>query len=572
MTETTLNRDHNEFPRRFVPEDLDLGDWEQIGACYKLLRERDLSTLRDIERWLADLSELQSALGEEHAVRYIQMTCHTDDPAIERAYLHFIENITPKTESEHFALARKYLDAPGRRDLAAERYFVFNRARENEVAIYRDENVPLQTRDAILSQQYQKICGEMTANFKQREHTIPQLTGYLEETDRNERRAAWLTAANRQLADRQAIESIFDEMISLRDRMAHHAGFPNFIEYQFRRLGRFDYTAQDCLSFHEAIEKAVMPLQRKLRERRKSGLGLPKLAPWDLDADPLGLPPLRPFSNAAELEQGVVRIFAAISPLFEAEFTILRERHLLDLESRKGKAPGGYQITLDEARQPFIFMNAADRNQDLFTLFHEGGHAFHALATRYEPLFSYRSAPIEFAEVGSMGMEMMAYEKLDAFYDPGSAARARRMHLEDIILLLPWIARVDAFQHWIYANPGHSRAEREARWITLDERFGDDLDWSELPEWRACSWYAKMHFFCVPLYYIEYGIAQLGALQLWERYLDNPQAAIEGYRVGLKLGGSKPLPDIFITAGLRFNFRMETLQPLMSKIESALDL
>ena len=272
-----------------------------------------------------------------------------------------------------------------------------------------------------------------------------------------------------------------------------------------------------------------------------------------------------------QLAEGAAAIFDAVDPSFRTDFAVLRDRQLLDLDSRKGKAPGGYQSTLDEARLPFIFMNAVGRNQDVRTLLHEGGHAFHALATRHEPLMAYRSAPIEFCEVASMGMELMACERLDAFYGADDARRARAHHLEDIVVLLPWIARVDAFQHWMYTNPAHTRAQRAAKWLELGARFEEELDWPELPEWRACSWIAKLHFFCVPFYYIEYGIAQLGALQLWARFLDNPKTAVEGYRAGIALGNSRPLPELFHAAGIRFAFDEATVAPLMERLNAALD-
>lgn len=564
------HRKNREFKRTFVPETTDLGKWEDLEALLKQLEERDLSTGEAVEKWLADLSEVQSAISEEYAVRYIEMTCHTDEPELEEKYLYYVTEIMPKLEPIYFELSRKYLAAEGRRQLPRDRYLVIDRATENEVAIFRQENVDLQTEDKKLAQQYQKICGEMTVEFDGREQTLPQMSRYLEETDRDKRRAAWKATVERQMRDRDTIEGIFDEMIALRDKMGRNAGFDGYLEYQFRRLGRFDYGVRECEDFHAAVEKTVMPLRRMLRERRREQLGLKKLAPYDLEVDPLQRPPLRPFENAQQLIEGTDKIFTSVSPVFSKEFSVLRDRQLLDLDSRKGKAPGGYQSTLEEARLPFIFMNAAGKNGDVFTLIHEGGHAFHALACRNQPLYADRNPPIEFCEVASMGMEMMAAEKLEAFYSEDDAKRARQRHLEDVLILLPWIARVDAFQHWIYKNPEHSRREREQQWLELDKRFGDDLDWSEFAEWKNCMWIRQLHFFCVPLYYIEYGIAQLGALQLWSRYLESPEEAIQGYRRGLELGSQRPLPELFAAAGLKFAFNEQTIAPLMEKVQRAL--
>ncbi|MBX7243992.1 MAG: M3 family oligoendopeptidase [Candidatus Sumerlaeaceae bacterium] len=561
-----------EFPRQFLPETANLTAWEAIQPHYEELRGRSIDTRADLEKWLLDLSELQAAISEEYTRRYIAMTCHTDDPALEKAYLDYLENVLPKTQVEMFEINRKFLSSPACAELPQDRYHVYERACRNEVDIFREENVALKTEDDILAQSYQKIYGEMMVEFDGREQTMPQMARYQEETDRGLRERAWLAATRRQLADRGRIEEILDKMLVLRHRIAGNAGFGNFVDYQFRSYNRFDYTPADCHEFHRTVEKIVVPLRLKLLERRRRQLGIETLAPWDLAVDPQGRPPLRPFETPEQLSEGTAKIFDAVDPRLCADFEILRSRNLLDLDSRKGKAPGGYQSSLEEARLPFIFMNATGRNNDVFTLLHEGGHAFHALAARTEPLVSYRSAPIEFCEVASMGMEMMACEKLDSMYDAPSAQRAREMHIESVVTLLPWVMRIDAFQHWLYANPDHSRLDREQQWLDLDARFGDALDWSALPEWQRCSWYSKLHIFCCPLYYIEYAIAQVGALQLWCRYLDDPKAAVEGYRAALALGGSRPLPELFAAAGIRFAFDEATVTPLVARAASALGL
>lgn len=564
-------RQNREFPRQYLPSEAVLDSWEKMAPFFDELEHRHINTPADLERWLLDISELRAAIDEEETVRYIRMTCHTDVPEHEHAYLAFVEQVRPNVERATFALSRRYVASELRALLPRKRYFVFDRARENEVRLFREENLPLKVEDEKLSQRYQKLYGEMTATLDGAELTLPQLHKILEEPSRSRRHDAWCAAVERQLRDREQLETIFDEMVALRTQIAQNAGFTNFLEYQFANLGRFDYTPKDCETFHRAVETYIVPVVRQMRERRRQLMGLDQLAPWDLAADPLGRPPLRPFETATQLIEGTSAIFHAVDPAFAHQFEVLRRFDLLDLESRKGKAPGGYQSTLDEVRLPFIFMNAAGRNRDVFTLLHEGGHAFHALAARTEPLLAYRHAPTEFCEVASMGMEMMACERLSAFYSSADAARARREHLEEVLEILPWIARVDAFQHWIYTHPHHTRRERAETWLALDERFGDMLDWSEFPEWRECSWMGKLHFFCVPLYYIEYGIAQLGALQLWENFLKDPQTAIALYQSGLSLGGSRPLPELFSTAGLRFAFDADTVAPLARRVQAELE-
>ena len=369
-----------------------------------------------------------------------------------------------------------------------------------------------------------------------------------------------------------ALNGIFDQMIPLRTRMGSNAGFENFRDYRHQVYDRFDYTPADCLAFHDAIEKTAVPLFAQLRRRRRERLGVDALRPWDLNVDTEGAPPLKPFATAGQLEAGCAAIFGKVAPALAEQFELMRRQKLLDLDSRKGKAPGGYQCTLDSVRLPFIFMNAAGTNRDVMTLLHEGGHAFHALACRRDPLLAYRSAPMEFSEVASMTMELFGMHFLEEFYaDPSDARRARLRHLEDLVSLFPRIATIDAFQHWIYLNPGHSAGEREEKWLELEARFSPVVEWGGLETESRSLWQRQLHLFEVPFYYVEYGIAQLGALQLWLKYRQDPTGAVEGYRRALALGGSRPLPELFQAAGIRFDFSAGTLEPIMAEVARAIE-
>lgn len=561
-----------EFPRTFTSSVADFGDWQQIEPLFMDLEQRAgaLASSEALERWLLDQSELGAALDEEFTRRYIAMTCDTSSPEMQKAYLDFLENVQPKTKPHWDRLNRLYLASPHRNQLDPRRYSVMDRAVENEVKLYRDANVPLQTEDAKLKQQFQTISGAMTVEFRGEKKTLPQMAPYQEETDRALREETWRLVAERRLQDRDALDDLLDQMIQLRAQMAKNAGFENFRDYQHQAYGRFDYAPADVLAFQESIAEYVVPLLARVREERRKKLNIPTLRPWDLAVDPLSRPPLRPFSTSEELERGCRRIFSAIGRDFSDEFARMQANGLLDLNSRVGKAPGGYQSSLEEVRYPFIFMNAAGTDRDVFTLLHEGGHAFHAFAARNEPLLFYRHAPIEFCEVASMSMEMFAYNHLDAFYSNEDAQRSRRHHTEQLLTLFPWIAAVDAFQHWLYLSPNHSRAERSAKWIEIESRFSPRLDWSGLEPYHESLWQRQLHIFEVPFYYIEYGIAQLGALQLWLRHKQNPEAAVQGYRRGLALGGSRPLPELFQAAGARFDFSADTLRPIMEAIQDEL--
>jgi oligoendopeptidase F len=491
------------------------------------------------------------------------MTCHTDNADAEKAYLHFVEHVEPQLKPRQFKLAQTFVTHPVRPRLPKERYEVFNRDTQVQVELFRPENVPLETEEARLSQQYQKLSGSLTVQFQGEEKTLIQMGRYLEEPDRALRQEAWELIANRRLQEAGRFEDIFDQLVRLRQQIAQNAGFANYRDYAFRKMGRFDYTPDDCVAFHQAVEQEVMPVLRKLQAERKRQLGVEPLRPWDLATDPLSRPPLRPFEQVDQMVSRTQEIFDRLDRDLAGGFQRMRDLRLLDLANRKGKAPGGYQQNLSEARVPFIFMNAVGIQRDVETLLHEGGHAFHALATRDEDLFAYRSAPIEFCEVASMSMELLGNEFLEQFYAPPEANRARRTHLEGILTVLSWIATVDAFQHWIYTHAGHTRAERSEAWLGLMDRFGGDADWQGYDAARANLWHRQLHIFTHPFYYIEYGIAQLGALQVWANSKRNKAEALKHYKQALALGGSRPLSELFAAAGCRFEFSQKTIAPLV---------
>ena len=558
--------------RTFVPEKVDPGNWDELAPLFDQLEARApaLATVAELERWLLDWSELRAALDETGARRYIAMTCHTEDAEAEKAYLHFIENILPQTKPRQFKLKQLFVHHPVRGQLDHKRYEVFQRDTKLEVDLFRPENVPLETEEAKLEQQYQKLAGSLTVNFRGEEKTLVQMARYLEEPDRALRQEAWELVAKRRLQEAEKFEDIFDALVSLRQQIAKNAGFDNYLDYAFRMRGRFDYTPEDCRKFHSAIETEIMPVVRELQAVRRQQLKLDALRPWDLNVDPLNRPPLRPFEQVDRMVSSTQKIFDHLDRKMSAGFREMQDRRLLDLANRKGKAPGGYQYTLEEARLPFIFMNAVGLQRDVETILHEAGHAFHALATRNEDLHAYRSAPIEFCEVASMSMELLGNEFLEEFYAAPEANRARRTHLENIIGLFPWIATVDAFQHWIYTHPGHTRPERSAAWVDLMKRFGGDVNWNGHENVRANLWHRQPHIFTSPFYYVEYGIAQLGALQVWWNSRKDKPRAIDNYHRALALGGSRPLPELFEAAGCRFAFDRETIKPLVTLVRGEL--
>ena len=558
--------------RRFLPPSLDLGDWSQLEPQFERLEQagRACESAADLARWITDWGELSAALDEESSRRYIAMSCHTDNSDAETAYLHFIEHIDPQTKPRQFELAKLYVEHPCRNALPQERYEVFDRDMALQVELFRQENVPLEKAEAKLGQQYQKRMGAMTVTFRGEEKTLAQMGRFLEEPDRELREEAWRLSAQRRLLEKDELNCQFDELLELRAQIAQNAGFANYRDYAFRSLGRFDYEPADCEAFHSAVEEDVMPLVRRLHEQRREQMGLEQLRPWDLSVDPENRPPLRPFADTDQLVASTSRILSRLDHALEKDFSLLSSNHLLDLDNRRGKAPGGYQTTLSEARLPFIFMNAVGMQRDVETLLHEAGHAFHSLAAREEDIYHYQHAPIEFCEVASMTMELLGGEFLDEFYANGEAARARRTHLEGVVGTLAWVARIDAFQHWLYTHPAHTREQRRDAWLAVANRFGGDTDWSGCEDVRIHLWHRQLHIFLYPFYYIEYGIAQLGALRVWLNSKANKAQALSQYKQALSLGGSRPLPELFENAGCPFDFSSRSVKPLMELVEQEL--
>lgn len=555
----------------FVPASIDGSKWSALEPYYSQLIGRTLHDAAALERLLLDRSELDASAEEAAADLYINMTRHTDDELARRRYLDFVEQVEPELKKAAFALDRKVVECPFAQQLDQARYGVLLRGLRRSVEIFREQNIPLETEITKLDQKYSEINGAMTVTFDGEERTLPQMAKYLEETDRSRRQGSWEAVASRRLQDADRINDLFEEMLKLRHQVALNAGFPNYRDFQHARMQRFDYTPADCERFHEGAEKVCVPLLRKLNRERAQALGLARLRPWDLKVDLKGRGPLQPFDGGQQLVDRSSAIFHRMDAELGGMFDSMRTGDCLDLESRKGKAPGGYQYQRQRSRRPFIFMNAAGLHRDVITMVHEAGHAFHSLLCAHDPLVAYRGSPMEFAEVASMSMELLAFPHLGEFYSAEDADRARRDHLESLSTMLPWIATIDAFQHWIYLNPTHTRKDREQYWVHLNDRFGADVDWSGHEDALRSMWHRQLHVFGLPFYYIEYGIAQLGALQMWVQAKKDPASALGNYKKGLSLGASQPLPKLFEASGLRFAFGPETMGELMDDVGRTLE-
>lgn len=560
--------------RKFVPSDIDLADFGQIEPLFKELLARPTETTAQLLAWLQDASELTAAIDEYGNRRYIDNSCHTDDPAKEKAYLHYVEHIDPKVKPLTFEMQKKFLASPALAELRSDkRMTLLERKWKADVEVFRAENVPLETQVTKLTNEYDKICGEQMVHFRGKDYTPQQIARFYEQTDRQTRQEAWDASTQRRLQDAERVEAIYDKQVPLRQKIAENAGLRNYRDLVWKMTKRFDYTPADCQKFSEAIASTVVPVVARLHAQRAKDLGVDSLRPWDLEVDPQNRPPLLPF--AEDDVDGFVsktrEIFHRLSPDIAVDFDQLKLHGNLDLDSRRGKQPGGYQCSLEESKQPFIFMNAAGLHRDVETLLHEGGHAFHyQWSCRKEPLMFLRSAPIEFCEVASMAMELLGGEHLDVFYNAEDQARAARKKLEGILRFFPWMATIDQFQHWVYTHPRHTREERASHWLMLMDRFGKGVDYTGYEQARRTRWHQQLHLFHMPFYYVEYGIAQLGALQLWMKAKEDPHRALANYRAALSLGGTRSLPELFAAAGIRFDFSEQTLAPLVRAIEEEL--
>ena len=560
-------------PRRHVPAELELASVPALTGCYDELAARPLppGDRWALAQWLRDWSELESLLNEEQTRREVAMHRRTDDPDLLAAYLDWIDRVAPPCKPLRDRLARRLLAHPDAAALPPERHACMLRALASEVALFRPAIVPLEAAEQRLCAEHQTLRGGMQAEFRGHTCTLEALEAEDEHPDRDRREHAWRTLADRFLAEKPALDDLFDRLLEVRLAQAAAADCHDYRDYRFRKLGRFDYGPADCLALHAAIADAVVPLASELLHARAAALGLPRVRPWDLLAPLPGEAPLHPFTAEAPLIAGCTEVFTAVDPELGRQFAGLAARGLLDLMARPGKAPGGYQVNLEASGLPFIFANLVGRHDDLLTLLHEGGHALHALACADEPLIWNRTPPLEFCEVASMGMELLASDHLHPFYDPATARRARRQQLESIVLFLPYMACVDALQHWLYTHPQQAAGrERDAVWQALHERYFPAVDWSGLEHERAALWQRKLHILELPFYYIEYGIAQLGALQLLANDRRDRPATIAAYRRALALGARAGVRDLFAAAGLRFDLSLAAVTELMQLVRAEL--
>ena len=559
------NADIKKIERRFVPADFIITDWNSLEPYFKELLERPIGSRTELEKWLHDMSELEAVASEDFCWRQIRMTCDTENKKLEEAFTFFVMEIQPKIQPYADRLNRKLIGSPFIKELDQQKYFTYLRNVKKSIELFREENIPLNAELSVMAQHFGVISGKMTVEVNGKEYTLQQASKFLESHDRKLREEVYRKIYERRLKDKEELNDLYTSLVKKRHQVALNAGFSNYRDYKFIEMGRFDYTKEDCFRFHEAVKLHVMPLVNIIYEHKRKKLGLDTLRPWDTEAQPEGIPPLNPFKTGDELVEKSVACFTQLHPFFGNCLKKMKELKHLDLESRKGKAPGGYNCPLAESGAPFIFMNAAGQMDDVTTMVHEGGHAVHSFLAHNLELTAFKEYPMEIAEVASMAMELFSMDHWEVFFDKKEdLLRAKEHQLERVISIFPWIATIDKFQHWVYENPDHTVNERTAKWLEILKEFTSPaMDFSGLENFRQYSWQRQLHLYEVPFYYIEYGIAQLGAIGLWKQLKQNKDTALNNYIKSLQLGGTRTLPELYKAAGLQFNFSPEYISELM---------
>ncbi|MEM1000506.1 MAG: M3 family oligoendopeptidase [Bacteroidota bacterium] len=551
--------------RHFVNNEFTVSDWENLTPYFTLLQNAAIETVEDTVAWLRQMSELEFVLNEDKAWRYIYMTRNTADEVIRKRYQYYVAEILPHVSVEANSLLEKLYGSPGFSQLDPAEYRIVIRSTRNRIELFREENVPLLTEISQESRKFDEIAAGLHIIEDGEKMTLQKAASLLEGMERGRREQVWRKVAYARYAHHDALNELFDRLIGLRHQVAVNADFSSYADYKFAELGRFDYTREDCYQFHDSIENVVRPLLERRSEQRQQNLGVDTLHHWDLTVDEFGQEPLKPFASPEELIDKTVRIFDRLDPRLGEQMQTMREMGHLDLDSRLHKAPGGYNYPLAESGVPFIFMNAVGTQSDLTTMLHECGHAIHSFATQHLEISAYKYLPSEIAELASMSMELITLDFLDEFYDdPEDLRRAKREQIIRPLTLLPWIAAVDRFQFWAYDHPGHSHEERAATWKAIYERFhGNHISWEGVEDVFGTYWQKQGHIFDVPFYYIEYGFAQLGAIAVWRNYRQNPEKGLNDYLHALSLGYTRPIPEVYEAAGIRFDFSEDYIRELM---------
>ena len=561
------------LPPKFATTWLPVKKWDDLEPIYQELQNRPILSAAELEDWIVDRNALEIAVYEEFGWRYIRLTTNTQHETAIKEYEYFVQQISPQASAYEFQLNKKLFDSPYAQSLEKEQYRIYLREINDSSRLFREENIALIASERLQAKHYGTLFSKIVIPFQGVDLTLQQALGKLEESDRATREQAFKLVHSNLGALAVEVEGIFDDLRAIRLQIANNAGFSNYRDYRFQHLGRFDYSPQDCLDFHESIRTTIVPIVTAIHERRKRNLQLEELRPWDLNVDPMAQAPLQPFCGEQELMEKSIRLLHELHPLFGQCIERMRQAGHLDLESRPNKRHGGYNMPLTATGISFIFMNATGSVGDMRTFMHESGHAVHALLTRALPLITAKRPPAEIAELAAMTMELLTMDLWHHFFPlRQDLLRAQIWQLENILQLLPWIATIDQFQHWIYTHPDHTAEERRQCWLTTMQAFSTPIiNRAGLDDYVACAWYRQLHLFEAPFYYVEYGMAQLGAIAIWKRYREQGSVALNDFIAALSLGYTKSIPEVYATAGITFQFSVDYVSDLAQFINKELD-
>ncbi len=558
--------------RSFLSSDFSITDWSTIEPVFENLKTRELNSESEFNQWLTDWDELGAALEEEYAWSYINMTINTKNEAASERYKLLISEISPKISPYSNELNKKLNNCEFKNSLTDEASRIWLKNIQTSIDLFREENIEINAEIQSLTQKYSALCGGLSVTINGEELTLPAAGALLQSTDRKQRKEVYEAVGKVRMAHKTELDELFNELVTKRHQTALNAGFENFRDFKFKSLGRWDFTKEDCFNFHDSVAKVVTPLVNEIYNERKSNLELSDLKPYDTSAPAKGKSVLKPFKDTDELAAKSIEAFGNIDPYFGNALADMQQMNHLDLGSKPGKSPGGYNYPLYETGAPFIFMNAVGTPRDLVTMMHEGGHAIHSFLTHNLKYSVFKSCPSEVAELASMAMELISMDQWHLFYEnPEELKQAKKEHIEDAMMALPWIAMVDKFQHWIYENPNHTAEERAAEWNHINSSIGNSVvSWSGYETFKTNSWQKQLHIFELPFYYIEYGMAQLGAIAVWKNYKKNPEKIIEQYKAALSLGYTASVPKIYETAGIQFDFSETYISDLMTFMKEEL--
>ncbi len=557
--------------RKFISEDLVVDSWTMIEVYFQSLLGTEINSVEELEKWMFNRSELESVLEEEQAWRYIKMNIDTSDEVLSKAFAFWVQEISPKVAPYSHQLNLKLAESKFLNKLDQEKYRIYLRGLHQSIKIFREENIPLYVEMETKQQEYGAISAKMSVEVDGKKVTMQKAAQFLKDTDRDKREEVFNKISGRRLEDTQKLDELFDELIVIRQKIAKNAGFDNYRDYKFASMGRFDYTAEDCYSFHDSIAKEIVPIVESFDQERKTKMGLESYKPWDTSVDASGKDPLKPFDGGEQLIDRSIKCFDRLRPYYGECLRTMKAMKHLDLESKDGKAPGGFNYPLYEIGVPFIYMNAVGSQRDLVTMVHEGGHAIHSFLSRDLDLCDFKSVPSEVAELASMSMELLSMDAWDEFYsDEEELKRAKKEQMQGVLSGLPWIAAIDKFQQWIYTTP-HTADERRAEWANIQKVLGSsEVDWEGNEDAYLNMWQRQLHLYEVPFYYIEYGMAQLGSIAMWRSYKQKGQEALDNYDNALKLGYTKSIGELYQAAGIEFNFSEAYVKELADFIKGEL--